>query len=219
MFENIYPQLIGLCAGTLLLTSALMVWRHSLLASIRLLALQGIALAALVAVFGIAEGEAEVIVVSLLILLVKGIGLPWVLSHQSNAAIKHVQESPRLNPTAALLAVTLLTILSYVVVSRVVGLGSTSTSHAAPIGLAMVLIGFLLLVSRRRARSQLVGFLLLDNGIATITFLTSGGVPILLEFAFSLDVLLVVLILHVFTRRMSTKFGGTAVDTLRELHD
>ena len=219
MFENIYPQLIGLCAGTLLLTSALMVWRHSLLASIRLLALQGIALAALVAVFGIAEGEAEVIVVSLLILLVKGISLPWVLSHQSNAAIKHVQESPRLNPTAALLAVTLLTILSYVVVSRVVGLGSTSTSHAAPIGLAMVLIGFLLLVSRRRARSQLVGFLLLDNGIATITFLTSGGVPILLEFAFSLDVLLVVLILHVFTRRMSTKFGGTAVDTLRELHD
>ncbi|WP_104082990.1 hypothetical protein [Cryobacterium sp. Y11] len=219
MFENIYPQLIGLCTGSLLLTSALMVWRHSLLASIRLLALQGIALAALVAVIGIAEGEVEVIVVSLLILSVKGIGLPWVLSHQSKAAIKHVQESPRLNPTAALLAVTLLTILSYVVVSRVVGLGNTSTGHAAPIGLAMVLIGFLLLISRRRARSQLIGFLLLDNGIATVTFLTSGGVPILLEFAFSLDVLLVVLILHVFTRRMSTKFGGTAVDQLRELHD
>jgi hydrogenase-4 component E len=219
VFENIYPQLIGLCTGSLLLTSALMVWRHSLLASIRLLALQGIALAALVAVIGIAEGEVEVIVVSLLILSVKGIGLPWVLSHQSKAAIKHVQESPRLNPTAALLAVTLLTILSYVVVSRVVGLGNTSTGHAAPIGLAMVLIGFLLLISRRRARSQLIGFLLLDNGIATVTFLTSGGVPILLEFAFSLDVLLVVLILHVFTRRMSTKFGGTAVDQLRELHD
>ena len=61
--------------------------------------------------------------------------------------------------------------------------------------------------------------LLLDNGIATITFLTSGGVPILLKFAFSLDVLLVVLILHVFTGRMRTKFGGTSVDQLRELHD
>jgi hydrogenase-4 component E len=44
-------------------------------------------------------------------------------------------------------------------------------------------------------------------------------VPLLLEFAFSLDVLLVVLILHVFAGRMRTKFGGTAVDQLRELHD
>ena len=219
MFETFYPQLIGLCTGALLLTSALMVWRHSLLASIRLLALQGIALAALVAVIGIAEGESELVLVSLLILSVKGIGLPWVLAHQSKASIKQIQESPRLNPTAALLMVTLLTILSYVVVSRVFGFGDNETGHAAPIGLAMVLIGFLLLISRRRARSQLIGFLLLDNGIATIAFLTSGGVPVLLEFAVSLDVLLVVLILHVFTGRMRTKFGGTSVDQLRELHD
>jgi hydrogenase-4 component E len=203
VFETFFPQLIGLCTGALLLTSALMVWRHSLLASIRLLALQGVALAALVAVIGIAEGESELVLVSLLILSVKGIGLPWVLAHQSKASIKQIQESPRLNPTAALLAVTLLTILSYVVMSRVFGLGDTTTGHAAPIGLAMVLIGFLLL----------------DNGIATIAFLTSGGVPILLEFAVSLDVLLVVLILHVFAGRMRTKFGGTAVDQLRELHD
>lgn len=219
MFETFFPQLIGLCTGALLLTSALMVWRHSLIASIRLLALQGVALAGLVAVIGIAEGESELVLVSLLILSVKGAGLPWVLAHQSKASIKHIQESPRLNPTAALLGVTLLTILSYVVVSRVFNLGDTATGHAAPIGLAMVLIGFLLLVSRRRARSQLIGFLLLDNGIATIAFLTSGGVPILLEFAISLDVLLVVLILHVFTGRMRTKFGGTSVDQLTELHD
>jgi hydrogenase-4 component E len=219
VFETFFPQLIGLCTGALLLTSALMVWRHSLIASIRLLALQGVALAGLVAVIGIAEGESELVLVSLLILSVKGAGLPWVLAHQSKASIKHIQESPRLNPTAALLGVTLLTILSYVVVSRVFNLGDTATGHAAPIGLAMVLIGFLLLVSRRRARSQLIGFLLLDNGIATIAFLTSGGVPILLEFAISLDVLLVVLILHVFTGRMRTKFGGTSVDQLTELHD
>lgn len=83
----------------------------------------------------------------------------------------------------------------------------------------MVLIGFLLLVTRRRARSQLIGFLLLDNGIATIAFLTSGGVPLLLELGVSLDVLLVVLILYVFAGRMRNKFGNTDVDQLRELHD
>lgn len=219
MVETVYPQLIGLFAGGLLLTSVLMVWRHSLLASIRLLATQGIILAALVATIGMHGGEAELLVVSGLVLGVKGVALPWVLARQSRATTHMADESPRLNPTAALLAVALLTILSYAVSSRVAGLNASIPAHAAPIGLAMVLVGFLLLVTRRRARSQLVGFLLLDNGIATIAFLTSGGVPLLLELGVSLDVLLVVLILYAFAGRMSNKFGNTDIDQLRELHD
>jgi hydrogenase-4 component E len=215
----VYAQLVGLCTGALLLTSALMVWRHTLLASIRLLSAQGLSLAALVAVIGVQENEVELLVVALLIITTKGVGLPWVLAHESEAGTRLIKEAPRLNPTASLLIVTLLTILSYIVMSQLIGLRTSVTSHAAPIGLAMVLIGFLLLISRRRARSQLVGFLLLDNGIATVAFLTSGGVPILLEFAVSLDVLLVVVILYVFAGRMRNKFGGTDVDQLRELHD
>lgn len=219
MFASIYPQLIGLCAGTLLLTTALLVWRHSLLASIGLLAVQGVALAALVAVIGITAADTELILVALLVLAVKGCALPFILARQSRATRRVVDESPRLNPTAALLTVAGLSILSYVVLGRILTHTTTVTAHAAPIGLAMVLIGFLLLITRRRARSQLVGFLLLDNGIATVAFLTSGGVPLFLELGISLDVLLVVVILYVFTGRMRTKFGGTDVDTLRELHD
>ena len=44
--------------------------------------------------------------------------------------------------------------------------------------------------------SQLIGFLVLDNGIATVAFLTAGGVPLVVELGVSLDVLLVVLILR-----------------------
>lgn len=219
MFDSIYPQALGLCAGALLLTSTLMVWRHSLLASIGLLAVQGVALAALVAVIGIQSGDPELLVVALLVLAVKGALLPWILARQSRATTQTVEESPRLNPTAALLAVAGLTILSYVVMGRILTNSDTITTHAAPIGLAMVLIGFLLLITRRRARSQLIGFLLLDNGIATVAFMTSGGVPLFLELGISMDIFLVVVILYLFTGRMRVKFGGTDVDTLRELRD
>lgn len=219
MVATVYPQLIGLCAGALLLTTALLVWRHSLLASIGLLAVQGIALAALVAVIGMVAADTELLLVALLVVIVKGGALPFILARQSRATRRVIDESPRLNPTAALLTIAGLTILSYVVLGRILTHTTTVTAHAAPIGLAMVLTGFLLLITRRRARSQLVGFLLLDNGIATVAFLTSGGVPLFLELGISLDVLLVVVILYVFTGRMRTKFGGTDVDTLRELHD
>ncbi len=214
-----YAQLIGLCAGTLLLTSTLMVWRHSLLASITLLAVQGVGLAGLVAVIGFRTTDIELLLVAVLVLVVKGAVLPWIIARQSQATTRTADESPRLNPTAALLAVAGLTIFSYVVLGRILTHSPTVTAQAAPVGLAMVLIGFLLLVTRRRARSQLLGFLLLDNGIAAVAFLTSGGVPLPLELGISLDVLLVVVILYVFAGRMRVKFGGTDVDSLRELHD
>ena len=60
---------------------------------------------------------------------------------------------------------------------------------------------------------------MLDNGIATVAFLTAGGVPLVVELGVSLDVLLVVLILQVLTARMQAAFGGTDLDDLTELRD
>ena len=88
-----------------------------------------------------------------------------------------------------------------------------------PVGIALVLIGFLVLVTRRHAFSQLVGFLVLDNGIATVAFLTAGGVPLVVELGASLDVLLVVLILQVLTARIRAEFGDADLDDLTELRD
>ena len=82
-----------------------------------------------------------------------------------------------------------------------------------------MLYGFLLLATRRHAISQLVGFLVLDNGIATVAFLTSRGVPLVVELGASLDVLLVVLILRVLTARINVEFGGADLDDLTELRD
>jgi hydrogenase-4 component E len=83
----------------------------------------------------------------------------------------------------------------------------------------LVLSGFLVLVTRHRAPAQLVGFLMLDNGIATIAFLTAGGVPLVVELGASLDILLVVLVLQVLGGRMQHAFGGSDLDDLRELRD
>ncbi|MEI6374551.1 MAG: hypothetical protein WCP26_12285 [Actinomycetes bacterium] len=218
MSDNLYAQLISLTAGTLLLTAALIVWRRSLRACVRLLAIQGIALAGLVAVLGWHERTIELVLVSLLVLGLKAVLLPLVLSRN---VLNHDddREVPRLNPTASLIFAALLTMLAYIVCRPWMGDTDDPTSRAVPIGIALVLIGFLLLITRRRAASQLIGFLVLDNGIATVAFLTATGVPFIVELGASLDVLLVVLILQVLTGRMQVKFGGTDLDDLTELKD
>ncbi len=101
----------------------------------------------------------------------------------------------------------------------IVAVVSGPAASAVPIGLALMLTGFLVMLTRRSALSQLIGFVMLDNGIATVAFLTSGGVPLVVELGVTLDVLLVVLILRVLTGRMQLTHGGTDLDDLTELCD
>jgi hydrogenase-4 component E len=215
---SVYTQAVGLGAGVLLLTAVLLVWRRSLRASIRLLAVQGVALASMVAVIGVRAEDGQLLAIAVLVLALKGGALPWVLT-RSELAGEIREDAPLLNPTAALIAASLLTVLAYLVSPPLGRAPGDPTTRAVPIGIALVLIGFLLLVTRRRALSQLVGFLLIDNGIAAVAFLTAAGVPLVVELGASLDVLLVVLILQVLRGRMRVKFGDTDVTELTELRD
>jgi hydrogenase-4 component E len=220
MSETTYTQLLQLSAGLLLLCAVLIVWRRSLGAHIRLLAVQGWALAGLVAVLGLHEHSAELLWVSVLVATLKGVVLPAVLARATASdRTRAREETPLINTTAALLAVSFLTMLAYLVSRPVLALGSTAAVAAVPVGMAMALFGFLVLSTRRHAVSQLIGFLLLDNGIATVAFLTAGGVPLVVELGVSLDVLLGVLILRVLTSRIRTEYGDADLDDMTELRD
>ena len=82
-----------------------------------------------------------------------------------------------------------------------------------------MLLGFWQLLIRRTAIAGLIGFLIVDNGIATVAFLASGGLSLTVELGASLDVLLVVLILGVLLSRLQAEVGTVDVAELRELHD
>jgi hydrogenase-4 component E len=219
MSEDLFAYLIATTTGLLLITAVLQVWRQSLTASIRLLAVQGAALAGLVATLGVEEGSAEVIGVAVLVLAIKAVAMPWALTRTARVTGAVREESPLINPTAGLLIAAVLSVLAYVVAAPITAAVSGPAAAAVPIGLALMLTGFLVMLTRRSALSQLIGFVMLDNGIATVAFLTSGGVPLVVELGVTLDVLLVVLILRVLTGRMQLTHGGTDLDDLTELCD
>lgn len=216
MADSLFSQLVGLSAGTLLLSAVLLVWRRTQSGSIRLLSLQGMALATLVAMIGLHRASIETLAVALLVLLLKGILLPMLLA-RSALRSGDGRDAPFINPTAALLLVALLAVLAYVVSRPLASLGSGPATQVIPVGMALVFIGFLLLTTGRHAIAQLVGFLVLDNGIATVAFLTAGGVPLVVELGVLIDVLLVVLILRVLTGRIQTEYGASDLDDLTEL--
>lgn len=215
-----YLQLLDLACAAFLFTAVLMLWRRELAVIIRVFALQGVALAAIVAVLAGHQRSVELGAVALGILVLRTVVLPYLLRRSLAGAGPDQQETrPLVNVGASLLAAAALAMLAYAVAQPLVALAPSAATHAIPVGLTVVLIGFFVLVTRRRALSQLVGFLLVDNGITAVGFLTTAGLRLVVELGVSLDVLLAVLVLQILTTRMRAAFGDTDLDELRELRD
>ena len=214
-----YTLALNLICGAFLLAAVLMLLRRDLAAIVRLLAIQGVLLAALAALLGAYEGSLELYAVALGVLLLKAIALPVVLRRVLRDSSEARETKPLVNVTSSMLAATMLTLLAYAVSRPLVALAPSAATEAVPIGLAVVFLGFFALVSRRRALSQVVGFLMMDNGISATAFLVAGGVPLIVELGVSLDLLLIVLVLQILAARMRVTFSHTDLDELRELRD
>lgn len=218
--SGLAAQAVALGAGSLLLTAVLLVWRPTARGSAGLLGVQGASLALLVVTLAWHEHDLELWAVAALVLLVKAGLVPWAV----HTTATRVSSAPpaRVSPGTALVATTLLTMVAFWgsrPVVAAIGPQSGAAAGAVPVGFALVLIGFLVMLTRRDALGQLVGFVVVDNGIATVAFLATGGVPLVVELGVTLDVVLVVLILRVLLHRIQQAFGGTDLAQLQELAD
>lgn len=220
MTPLLFPTVVNLAAGALLLTAVLIVWRRQVRASVILLGCQGAALAALPLTDGIGRGDAELIVVGVAVLLLRALVLPAVLARLIVDDSASRRESGQvLGTSASLLIVGALMIIALVVTRPIVQLQPGVGSNAVPAAFALVLIAVFVMASRRQAVSQAIGFLMMDNGITATAMLLTGGVPLVVELGASLDVLLVVLVLGLLATRMQHAFGSTDLGRLRELRD
>lgn len=220
MGDTGYVQALDLACGALLLTAVLIVWRRELAVIIRVFAIQGLALTALVVVLALHEQSAELGVVAAGVAVVRVGVLPYLLRRALVSAGEGRRETrPVVNVAASLLAVAALAMLAYAVSQPLIELAPSPATQAIPVGMTVVLIGFFVLVTRRRALSQLVGFLLMDNGITAVGLLTTSEVGLIVELGVSLDVLLAVLVLQTLASRIREAFGDADLDELRELRD
>lgn len=217
--SSTYTQVLYAACGVLTLSGIGMLWRRELSALVRLLAVQGAALAVIAAVQAAHTASVELAVVAIVVAAVKAIALPRVLRRVLARDDQPREAAPLVNVTASLLAAGALTLAAYATARPLVDLDPVPAGRAAPAALSVVLIGFFALVTRRRALSQIVAVLMIDNGIAALAFLIAAGVPLIVEFGVTADVLLAVLVLQVLTARMHTHLGGTDLDDLRELRD
>jgi hydrogenase-4 component E len=215
-----FASTLTLAVGAVLVCAVTVLWLSSVRSVVRVVAAQGIALGLVALILGVHLGDAGLIATALVVLALKGVAIPVFLAKAGgDGGALNRERRPLLNVPASLVASAALIVLAFAAARGVAAFVGTTAGTLVPVGVATLLLGFFVLVTRRRPIFQMVGLLLIDNGIALVAFLCTAGVPFLIELGVSLDVLLGVVVLMVLAQRLRSEFGDFDLDELQELHD
>lgn len=210
-------QLITLLASLMLVMQLLLAVQRMLVTNIRIFALQSLLLAAIAAVVGYVYGAWHVYVVAVLTIVGKVIFLPWLLERLVRR-IKIEQEiHPFVNMPASMLICGALTVLAYVVARPITSLERVGSNTLA-IAIALLLTGFFLMINRRKAVTQVLALLTMENGVMLAAIaLTTYGMPLVVEIGIFFDVVVAVMVLGILVFRIRETFASMDVSKLNEL--
>ncbi len=215
------PALIELVAASLLASTVSLLWIRSLRRMITALRLQGVLIALLVLAVSKHHhhSAAATIATMLVIVIAKVIVMPYLLTAHARANEAAVHETPLVNVPMSLIVAAALTLVAHVVMREITAQVFDASGRAMSLGLAMILLGFFHLITRQRAASQIIGLLTLDNGVIVLAILATGGLPIIIDIAASIDVVLAGIALHVLSLKFALHHDDRDMASLRELRD
>jgi len=213
----IAPQLVMLFAALMLVLQLLLVVQKMLLTNIRLYALQSLMLSAIALVIAWYYHATHVYIVAVLTLIGKVIFLPWLLNRLVRR-IKIVEEiEPLINAPTSMLICGGLTLLGYIVARPFTTLEKLGNNTLA-IAIALLLTGFFLMINRRKAISQVLALLTIENGVMLAAVaLTSYGMPLVVELGIFFDVMVAVMVLGILVYRIRESFASMDTSKLSQL--
>lgn len=215
----LYAQLINLLAALLLLLAFAMLAQRRVLSLIDLYAAQGLALAIATAIVAHATAQPHLYWSAGLTLLLKVLLLPWIL-HRLIRKLDVKWEFERLIniPTTMLIGIVLV-VFAFNLALPISQLANTVTRATLGIAMASVMLSFLMMITRRKAIPQVIGFLSMENGLFFAATSATYGMPMVVELGVALDVLIGVLILGVFFFQIREQFDSLDLKHLEKLKE
>lgn len=210
-------RLLDACSAGIVLFGILIAGTRSIGRSIWLVAAQAMLLAAAAAGVGIATGSSHLVLGGLLTLASRGIAVPLILGRILRGSPVRAERNPYLGPRASLIVAIAIVFVSAMAMDNSALGGSVDAPRALPAAVAEVLTGLLIAMTRRKGLSIVIGLLVFENGLALVAFSLTYGMPFVVELGATFDLLLVVVAIGVYARRMLTVFGSMSTDQLRNL--
>ena len=216
---DIASQMVDLCAALLLLTCFAIVAQRRLSACVDLFALQSAFLAVTAALVAFLTGIHHIYIAALLTVIIKVIVIPRILKKVIERLNVTQELVLNVNIPPSLLICGALVILAFYITQPIISLGFLLTKDSLAISLAIVLIGFFTMIARKKAVTQVVGFLVMENGLFLGATGAAYGMPLIVELGVFFDVLVAGLIIGIFTHRLQDTFDSVDTSKLTELKE
>jgi hydrogenase-4 component E len=211
------PDLVVLSAAGMLVSVYLMVGQKSLFTTIRLYAGQSLLLASVAVMMAINDARPHLFVMAGMTAVLKGFAIPLFLMRVIDRIGIRRAIDPFLNVPASLLACLGLTVVGYRVSTGFPEGDTGVTHHILGMGLSTMLIGLFLMVTRRKAITQILALLTVENAIFLVALGITSGMPLVVELGIAFDVVVAVLVLGVLVQRIVDRFESMDVSRLSKL--
>ena len=210
-------RLLDTCSAVIVVVGILVAGTRSIGRAIWLVAAQALLLAVATLGVGVATHSLHLMVGSLFTVAVRGVAMPLILGRILRGSAVRVERNPFLNPRLSLIAAIVIVFAAVMAMDNVSLGGPLDAPRALPAAVAEVLTGLMIAMTRRKSLSIVVGLLVFENGLALAAFSLTYGMPFVVELGAAFDLLMVIVVAAVYSRRMLTVFGTLSTDELRSL--
>ena len=210
-------RLLDTCSAVIVVVGILVAGTRSIGRAIWLVAAQALLLAVATLGVGVATHSLHLMVGSLFTVAVRGVSMPLILGRILRGSAVRVERNPFLNPRLSLIAAIVIVFAAVMAMDNVSLGGPLDAPRALPAAVAEVLTGLMIAMTRRKSLSIVVGLLVFENGLALAAFSLTYGMPFVVELGAAFDLLMVIVVAAVYSRRMLTVFGTLSTDELRSL--
>ena len=214
---KLVPQFINLCATLILLLSFAMISQRRIASLINLFMIQGAALVVASFLLGYVARQPDLYVSGALTLVLKVIFIPWMLHRVIRKLNVRWDVETLFNIPSIMLVGIGLVIFAFSLALPISRLSNSIAGGSLGIALAVVLLSFMMMITRSKAVPQVIGFLSMENGLIFAATTVTNGMPMIVEFGIALDVLVGVLILGVFMFQIREKFDNLDIRNLETL--
>lgn len=184
---------------------------------ISIFAAQSLFLALMTAYEAYTGGDKELYVVAALLFLVKALMIPFFLRRISEKIKTGNNMGMLINPLVSLFFAVGLTYMAYLFADKIMYIQDKMQAGSLAISLSVTLIGLFLMIFRLKAITQVIGLLIMENGIFLAAVSLCGNMPFLVEITIFFDVLVCVIIFEIFIYKINSLFTHIDVDKLSEL--
>lgn len=214
-----HAQLINLCAAVLLVLAFAMLTQRRILSLINLFAAQGFVLVISTLVVAYSTHQSHLYYSALVTLALKVLLLPWILHRLIRALNVRWDVETVINIPATMLIGIVLVIFAFNLATPISQFAGTITKSTLGIATACILLAFLMMITRRKAVSQVIGFLAMENGLFFAATSATYGMPMVVELGIALDVLVATLLFGVFFFHIRETFESLDIHHLEKLRE